>query len=110
METVSVQIPAALYAAIYASHEEETGSVINDCLSQLLGPSGPDSRSAKEGSLQYPRPGSGTITGRIWDIADKLEQESGGTSREAVVTACISEGINLNTASTQYSHWRNAST
>lgn len=109
METVSVQIPASLYSAIYAKHEEKTGSVINDCLRQLLGSNGSDLHSVREGSQQYPRPGSGTITGRVWEIADKLEQESGGTSREAVVTACIGENININTASTQYSHWRNAS-
>ena len=109
METVSVQIPAALYSAIYAKHEEETGSAINDCLSQLLGSTGPDLHSAREGSPQYPRPGNGTITGRVWGIADKLEHETGRASREAVVTTCISEGININTASTQFSHWRNAS-
>ncbi len=109
METVSIQIPAALYAAIYARHEEETSSAIDDCLHQLLGSSVPDISSGREGSAQYPRPGIGTITGRVWEIADKLEKKTGGTDRAAVVTACLSEDININTASTQYSHWQNAS-
>lgn len=108
METISVQVSASLFAAIYERFGEETGATINGCLRQLLDSSVPDPRSGNEGTPQYPRPRPGTITGRVWEIADHLEQETRQATREAVVKTCISEGININTASTQYSHWQNA--
>ncbi len=109
MEMVSISIPAALYVAIYSEHEEETSCFIRDSLEQLVSSESDIHSAGRDGTPVYPRPGSGTITGRVWEIADKLQMENGTTNREAVVKACISEGINLNTASTQYSHWRNAS-
>lgn len=104
METVSIGIPSALYAEIYAKFGEEAGTRIVDCLHALL-----EAREQSTSS-RYRRPRSGTITGRVWEIADEQMHESGSASREAVVIACVSEGINVNTANTQYSHWLKHST
>jgi hypothetical protein len=59
-------------------------------------------------ATQYPRPRIGTITGRVWEIADQIQKQSGKTEREAVIKACMGEGININTASTQFSYWKKA--
>ena len=106
METVSVQISAELYTAIFTRFEETTSEAINKCLQTLLDDS--ESQSAATSVEHFMRPGKGTITGRVWEIADQLLQETGEMDRTAVVTACINEGINMNTASTQFSHWKNA--
>jgi len=108
MDTVGVQIPAALYAAIYTRYGEQTGNVINDCLKRLVDPDISDSPSRTTVTGQYTRPGEGTITGRVWEIADRLYRETGEANRVAVVTACVEEMININTANTQYSHWKAA--
>jgi hypothetical protein len=44
----------------------------------------------------------------VWEIADRILKETGTANREAVTKACMQEGININTASTQYSYWRKA--
>ena len=106
METVHVKIPAELYTAIYAHYEEETSGAISGCLKQLVDSNAPEMQSHMEGTSQYPRPGSGTITGRVWEIADRLFEETGKADRSAVVEACLRERININTASTQYSYWK----
>lgn len=106
METVALAIPAALFAELYRKFGEETGATVERCLRRLLDTAGD---TPTEGTPQYPRPSPGTITGRVWEIADRIKQETGEATRDAVVKACMREGINLNTANTQYSHWRNAS-
>jgi hypothetical protein len=108
MESVSIQIPAALYVAIYERHHEESGAVITACLSQLLDAEPSEGAARGAEGLQYPRPGAGTITGRVWEIADRILKEAGEANREAVIRACMNEGIKINTASTQFSHWRKA--
>ena len=120
MQTVSIQIPAELYTAIYALHKESTSEVIGKCLQSLIDDNKADCNSSFE-RVDYftqanertitgnvTRPGKGTITGKVWDIADQLLKETGEMNRTAVVTACIDAGINMNTANTQYSHWKNA--
>jgi hypothetical protein len=72
-------------------------------LEQLLHEGGAKSQSTTKHSA---RPGQGTITGRVWEIADELVAKTGSAERDAVVTACVTEGINVNTANTQYSHWK----
>lgn len=106
METVSIQIPAELYTAIYSRYADATSTTITECLQSLLVDN--ESQSVATGVEHFMRPGKGTITGRVWEIADQLLQETGEMDRTAVVTACINEGINMNTASTQFSHWKNA--
>lgn len=106
METVLIQIPAELYTAIYARHTESTSVAITECLQSLLDDN--ESQSASTGVEHFMRPGEGTKTGRVWEIADQLLKETGEMDRTTVVTACIDEGINMNTASTQYSHWKKA--
>ena len=109
MESVGVQIPAELFAALYNRYREDTGNTINRCLNELLD----EDRAAtpiRASTQHFMRPGRGTITGRVWEIADELYAKTGEMNREAVVTACMEEGIKMNTASTQYSHWKNAVT
>jgi 5-methylcytosine-specific restriction protein B len=60
--------------------------------------------------LEVPRrPGKGTKTGRVWEIADEaIAQTSSGSVRDAVLREALSENINANTATTQYSRWQKA--
>ncbi len=56
---------------------------------------------------RHSRPGPGTRTGRVWEIADERTRETGCRAKRAdVIECCVAEGINRNTASTQYQHWR----
>ncbi len=58
-------------------------------------------------SYAYSRPAEGTLTRRIWDIADEETHRLGRlVGRRAVVERAVAEGANPNTASTQYHHWR----
>lgn len=108
MESISIQIPASVYVAIYERYQEETSATITDWLSSRL-KSEKNSMSASDQSrLRYPRPSPGTKTGRVWDIADQIKAELGHASREAVIKVCIDEGLNVNTASTQYSYWKSS--
>ncbi|MCP9480492.1 GIY-YIG nuclease family protein [Shimia sp. CNT1-13L.2] len=55
------------------------------------------------------RPGAGTKTGRIWDIADEVSKIKGRRAlRREVVERATGEGINPATASTQFGHWQRA--
>jgi hypothetical protein len=108
METIAVQLPSALYTSIYERYREETSATITACLSQLVDTETSDETRVEVGALQYPRPRVGTKTGRVWEIADRILKETGTVDREAVIKACMLEGININTGSTQYSHWRKA--
>ena len=61
----------------------------------------------KSSDVRYSRPRSGTRTGRVWEIADEQTREIGYRAKRAdVIECCVAEGINRNTASTQYQHWR----
>lgn len=48
-----------------------------------------------------PRPGKGTITERVWSIADSMH----GAARRDVIEMCVQKGINVNTARKQYRDW-----
>ncbi len=103
MDTVSISIPSALYVSIYERYREATGDAIVAALAKLTVP------NSTEVDIAYSRPGAGTITGKVWEIADGLSSVRGGrASRQHVVEACIKEGINMNTANTQFSHWSKA--
>jgi hypothetical protein len=53
------------------------------------------------------RPANGTVTGRVWDLADELQRTLGRPpSRSQVMAKGAAEGINENTVHTQYGHWR----
>ena len=52
------------------------------------------------------QPTKGTITARVWEVADSLSSEQTPARRDDVIHACVHEGINGNTASTQYSVWK----
>lgn len=103
METINISLPGALYSALYERYREDTTTVICSHLEQLL---------LAEASKEIPednepnRPRTGTITGRVWEIADKIFNESGEIGRDAVIKACMLEGINFNTANTQFSYWK----
>lgn len=52
------------------------------------------------------KPAAGTITRRVWDIADEITAKGKRPAlRKEVVNSATSEGINRGTASTQYGHW-----
>ena len=53
------------------------------------------------------QPSKGTTSARIWEIADYYTTETGSPAvRGDVVGACVAEGLNSSTASTQYGRWR----
>ena len=53
------------------------------------------------------RPASGTKTGRVWEIADRISREKGRCApRKEVLKAFVAEGGNIKTASTQYTPWK----
>lgn len=108
MESISIQLPAALYTSIYERYREETSTVITACLSQLLDAEATEEAASEAGALQHPRPRAGTITGKVWEVADRILKETGTVNRETVTKACMHEGININTANTQFSYWRKA--
>ncbi len=108
METISIQIPASLYTAIFQRFGDRTTDTITARLSGLLDGDEVTSRSFHDPAPAYSRPRKGTITGRVWEIADQIQKHSGRAEREGVIKACMEEGININTASTQFSYWRKA--
>lgn len=55
------------------------------------------------------RPTIGTLTGRVWEIADQITLDTGERAKRLqVMEAFAREGGNPNTASTQYSAWNKA--
>ena len=57
-------------------------------------------------SLSRTKPRSGTKTRRIWDIADEITARTGRPAlRQEVINAAQKEGLNPNTARTQYGRW-----
>ena len=108
MEAISIQIPAALYASLFQRFGESTTTTIAAHLAELLDREITTEPRVAEVITAYSRPRVGTITGRVWDIADEIQKKSGRADREAVIKACMAQGININTASTQFSYWRKA--
>lgn len=57
--------------------------------------------------LHHKRPSEGTMTGRVWEIAEHISRETGRLAqRKQVIEAYANEGGNPNTASTQYALWK----
>lgn len=53
------------------------------------------------------RPGRGSVTARVWDIADELTRRTGTRARRSdVIEAYAQEGGNRNTAGTQFQIWK----
>lgn len=62
---------------------------------------------AREQRNGVSRPGAGTSTGRVWEIADQLSQQLGQpVPRGDVMKAGLAEGLNQATIATQYGRWR----
>jgi hypothetical protein len=74
METVSIQIPASLYAALYARYGDETTTTAAAHLAALTNDDGGTSAQMEAPSVRYPRPGPGTKTRRVWEIADEIKK------------------------------------
>ena len=108
MEAISIHIPGELYASLFERFGESTTATITAHLAGLVDRKRTTEPQVAEVITAYSRPGVGTITGRIWEIADRIQKQSGQADREAVIKACMAEGININTASTQFSYWRKA--
>jgi colicin import membrane protein len=54
------------------------------------------------------RPDSGSVTGKLWDIADRISETKGApATRKEVTGAYMTEvtGANIATANTQYARW-----
>ena len=105
MEVVSITIPAEVYTALFARYEESTTATITEVLRNLAVE---NAKKLLTPHAPYSRPGAGTKTGRVWEIADRLHETSGNADRDAVIRACMEEGINVNTASTQFTYWKRA--
>lgn len=60
-------------------------------------------KRAANAKQTWARPGDDTITGRVWELADKL------VTRAKVMEAGIAEGINPGTISQQYHRWNHQS-
>lgn len=57
----------------------------------------------------HSRPGAGTQTGRVWEIADELSRQKGERARRSeVIRRFTDEGGNARTANTQYQYWKHA--
>lgn len=53
------------------------------------------------------RPKAGTKTGRVWELADAQSANLGKPApRKGVIEECLTEGLNVATAATQYGRWR----
>ena len=58
-------------------------------------------------TVTYTRPGLGTKTGRVWEIADEITREKGRPAkRREVIGRFTAENGNANTANTQYQYWK----
>lgn len=108
MEQVAVTIPARIYVTLYEHYGDQTSALIASWIEERAQSLGNGLAHDAGQQLRYPRPGSGTKTGRVWEIADAIEHEKGSASREDVIRACLHEGLNVNTASTQYSYWKSS--
>jgi hypothetical protein len=56
----------------------------------------------------YSRPKVGTLTGKVWELADSLVVNGKAPERKEVLAAAKAAGINDATATTQWSHWLKA--
>ena len=54
------------------------------------------------------RPSKGTISARVWEIAEKISRPGQPAFRDEVVAQALSEGIHPKTASTQFGAWKRA--
>lgn len=68
-------------------------------------------RGERPPSIAMEAPKSGSKTGRVWEIAEKIWIDSGNSTdfkslRKQIVDACESEGINSSTASVQFGKWK----
>ena len=58
------------------------------------------------------RPKKGTVTGRVWKIADRVAAKNPDAGekelRTKIIERCVEKGINQSTAQTQYSKWKTA--
>jgi hypothetical protein len=109
MEAVSIQVPAALYVSLFQRFGESTTAKIAAYLAELVeSEATAESQPSAAVATPYPRPRAGTITGRVWDIADEIRRKFGQVDRAAVIKACMAENMNINTASTQFSYWQKA--
>jgi bifunctional DNA-binding transcriptional regulator/antitoxin component of YhaV-PrlF toxin-antitoxin module len=58
-------------------------------------------------SAAQKRPAPGSLTGRVWEIAEALTKRRGRLAERAeVIREFVAEGGNENTASTQFHYWK----
>lgn len=55
------------------------------------------------------RPKPGTLTGKVWELADTLTGQLGARApRKAVIEEGLKQGLNMATITTQYQRWAGA--
>lgn len=74
---------------------------VRTTMSKKTAPKASTTRGSGDSKNGVTRPGAGTTTGKVWDIADKL-----GADRQAVIKEATKRGVNLATIMTQYGKWR----
>ncbi len=87
---------------------KETKAAVKETKKQAEGnPAKPEKTKEPSTGKAAKRPKEGSMTGKVWDIADALHAEHGTIpDRKAVVLACEAGGMNPSTASTQYGKWK----
>ena len=63
--------------------------------------------SVLDRATAHARPQPGTLTGRVWELADEITREKGRRAeRREVIERYVAENGNRNTAGTQYQYWK----
>ena len=96
-------------ASVAAPTPPETEEPAEDDDAEKGEPAAPAAKAKKTPKAdkgESTRPGAGSKTGKVWDIADKLTAKGKKTAdRVSVVEACVKAGLNKSTASVQYANW-----
>ena len=90
-----------------APEEDDTGTQSEETPKAAKTPKAPkEPKEPRETANGQTRPKEGTVTGRIWAIADDLSQKKGeAANRKEVIEACNADGINVRTTATQFGRW-----
>lgn len=93
---LGIQNKADIVADHVTFHEVEGGWIFKN---KPVKKAKPSTRKAARSTATFKRPGADTVTGRVWELADKL------LTRAKVMEAGLAEGINPGTISQQYHRW-----
>ena len=103
-EMVKIYNQAAGAELVKFSNKVEGAKRTFEALSSMA-PAEPKAEPTKPSANKKPRK-NGAVA-QVWAIADALHAK-GAASRAAVLAQAEEQGVNLNTAKTQWQHWRKA--